>query len=124
MAQSRTSKRRFSILALFLVGAGLLILGVAAVFLLPKTQSQASSAKDLSAVPYEVNYKAPEVSLNDLQGNPVSLSDSLGKVVLVNHWATWCPPCKAEMPALQDFYEAYQNEGFTTIAINEGEPVG
>lgn len=95
MATSNTPKSRFSILALGLIGAGLLVLGVAAAFLLPKLQSQASSAKEFSAVPYEVNYVAPQVSLNDMNGDPVSLSDSKGKVVLVNHWATWCPPCKA-----------------------------
>jgi len=43
-------------------------------------------------------------------------------VLLVNHWATWCPPCKAEMPTLQAYYEKHGDQGFTIIAIDAGEP--
>lgn len=124
MATGAASQRRTSIVALVLIGAGLITLGLAAMFLIPKLQSGVGSAKEISAVPQVVNYAAPEVNLKDLQGNLVSLSDSLGKVVLVNHWATWCPPCKAEMPILQEYHVAHQDKDFSVIAIDEGEPVG
>ena len=49
------------------------------------------------------------------------MTDYYGKVVLVNNWATWCPPCKAEMPSLQKFYEAHSGEGFMIVAVNAGD---
>jgi len=80
-----------------------------------------SPQADLSAVPATVNYAAPELTLTDLQGETHSLADYRGQVVLVNLWATWCPPCKEEMPSLQAFYDKYNDKGFTILAINDGE---
>jgi thiol-disulfide isomerase/thioredoxin len=60
--------------------------------------------------------------LNDAQGVARSLADYHGQVVLVNLWATWCPPCKEEMPTLQAFYDKYREDGFVIIAINDGDP--
>src|SRR3990172_616238 len=73
-------------------------------------------------VPFEeripaVNAMAPEIALADLAGGMVSLADFEGKVVLVNFWATWCPPCKEEMPSFQKAFEAYETRGFGVIAI-------
>ena len=62
-----------------------------------------------------------EFVLSDLDGNAVHLSDYRGKVVLLNLWATWCPPCAREMPGLQSFYSAYHDEGFELLAINDRE---
>jgi peroxiredoxin len=76
---------------------------------------------ELSAVPAQVNFPAPELTLMDIQGNSRSLADYRGQVVLINLWATWCPPCKAEMPTLQAFYEEHKESGFVIIAINDGE---
>jgi len=61
---------------------------------------------------------APDFSLVDLNGNALKLSDFRGKRVLVNFWATWCPPCKAEMPYMQEMYEKYHEEGFEVLAVN------
>jgi thiol-disulfide isomerase/thioredoxin len=108
-------------LAMFLIGAGLLVLGVAAFFLLPKPEAGASD--ELSAVPLPVEYPAPQLDLTDMQGNPVSLADYSGQVVLVNNWATWCPPCQSEMPTLQAYYDDYSGEGFAIIAIDAGDPL-
>lgn len=62
-----------------------------------------------------------DLSLKDVRGNPVHLRDLRGKVVLINYWASWCSPCREEMPLLNAFYEDHQSEGFTVIAINASE---
>ena len=64
---------------------------------------------------------APEIALEDLQGHQVRLSDLRGKVVLLNFWATWCKPCKEEMPAMQASYDKLRDKGFVVLAINELE---
>jgi peroxiredoxin len=64
---------------------------------------------------------APNFTLTSLEGQPVSLSDYAGKVVLVNLWATWCPPCKAEMPTLNRYYQDHQAEGLVVLAVNSQE---
>lgn len=60
---------------------------------------------------------APDFTLTTLNGDSVSLSDYKGKKVILNFWATWCPPCKAEMPHMQNFYEAY-GEDVEILAVN------
>ena len=109
---------------MLVLGAGLVLLGVAAFFVWPRAEASPNVAlpADSSTVPVSVNYAAPFLTLSDLAGTEHSLVDYHGQVVLVNLWATWCPPCKAEMPILEDFYEAYQGDGFVTLAINDGDP--
>ncbi len=60
-------------------------------------------------------------SLNDIENKTIKLSDYKGKYVLLNAWATWCPPCRAEMPALNAFYQEHKEKGFEILAINAGE---
>lgn len=100
------------------LGIGLTLLGVSGYLV----WQNASAQNDPSAVPVEVNYSAPELTLTDTQGNSRSLADYHGQVVLVNLWATWCPPCKQEMPTLQAFYNKYKDKNFTIVAINDGDP--
>ena len=69
----------------------------------------------------DVGDKALNFTLNDLDGSPVSLADFRGQPVIVNFWATWCAPCRIEMPELQAAYEAYQDEGLVILAVNEAE---
>ena len=76
-----------------------------------------------SVVPVKVNYAAPELALQNLNGETQSLTDYQGNVVLVNNWATWCPPCKAEMPTLVAYHNEHQVDGFSVIAVEAGEPV-
>lgn len=61
--------------------------------------------------------KAPNFSLPNLQGNTVKFSDFKDKVVLVDFWATWCGPCKLEVPHLVDLYEQYRGQGFEIVGI-------
>lgn len=61
--------------------------------------------------------KAPVLSLRDLGGRTVRLSDYKGKVVLLNFWATWCPPCRAEMPALVKWQREYRTRGLQVIGV-------
>lgn len=63
-------------------------------------------------------YDAPAFTLNDLDGRPVSLDQYRGKVVLLNFWATWCEPCKAETPALEAAYRKLQGEGFVILGVD------
>jgi thiol-disulfide isomerase/thioredoxin len=63
----------------------------------------------------------PLLTLRSLTGSPVSLAQYRGKVVLVNLWASWCPPCRAEMPELQRFFEAYGSRGVAVVGLNQGE---
>lgn len=121
--QRRRQNASSHALGLGLIGAGLLLLGIVAWTLLPAWNRASTSEAQASAIPVEVNFAAPELYLSDLQGNPVSLTDYRGQVVLVNNWATWCPPCKAEMPALQAYYDKHRHQNFTIIAIEAGEPV-
>jgi peroxiredoxin len=64
---------------------------------------------------------APEITLTNLQGQEIRLSDLRGKVVLLNFWATWCKPCKEEMPAMQASYDNLREQGFVVLAVNELE---
>lgn len=64
---------------------------------------------------------ARDFTLETLDGTKVSLKDQAGKVVLINFWATWCPPCTAEMPDIQATYEAYQDQGFVVLGVNVEE---
>lgn len=65
---------------------------------------------------------APDFTLTDLAGNDVRLSDLQGQVVLVNFWATWCGPCRLEMPAIEAEYQARRDRGLTVLAVDLDEP--
>jgi len=63
-------------------------------------------------------FSAPDFTLDLLGGGQVRLADLRGKVVMVNFWATWCPPCRAEMPAIEKIYRAYKDLGLEVLAVN------
>ena len=62
------------------------------------------------------------IIFEDFSGNKISLEDYNGKLVVINFWATWCPPCLAEIPALVRFQEAYRDKGVVVIGVNFMEP--
>lgn len=67
----------------------------------------------------EVDY-APDFTLSDLDGNSVSLSDYAGTPLLVNFWATWCPPCRSELPLIQQYQDQYAGD-FVVLAVDGAE---
>ncbi|MFC1950340.1 TlpA family protein disulfide reductase [Chloroflexota bacterium] len=69
----------------------------------------------------QIGKQAPNFQLQELDGQIVSLRDFLGKPVLINFWATWCSPCRSEMPYLQELYEEWSAKGLVVLTINSGE---
>lgn len=103
-----------------MIGFGLLALGIM-FLLLAQENSAYATTQDFSTVPVTVDFAAPELNLTGMDGETVSFADYRGQVVLVNLWATWCPPCREEMPTLLAFYEKYRSKGFVLIGIDQGE---
>jgi len=66
---------------------------------------------------------APDFTLEDMDGKKFSLKDYRGKVVLLNFWATWCPPCRREMPSMERLYEKFKGKNFVVLALNQMEDV-
>ena len=74
--------------------------------------------------PLGVGSPAPEYATRTLSGEEVSLADYRGKVVLLNVWATWCPPCIREMPSMERAYQQLKDEGFEVLAVSVDAPIG
>jgi len=66
---------------------------------------------------------APEFALSTADGDEVHLGDFRGQVVLLNFWATWCAPCRLEMPAIELRYQSHRHHGFAVLAVNDNEPL-
>ena len=84
----------------------------------------ANAQSDLFSVGLSAVYgspAAPALALRDLDGNIQRLADQSGKVVVINFWATWCPPCRAEMPTMQRAYNVLDRDRFEIFAVNIGE---
>lgn len=98
--------------ALYLI---ILVAGLAWIFV-SADRAGTSTAGEIPA-PRE-GFLAPNFSLATTDGETVTLSQLKGQAVLVNLWATWCPPCRAEMPAMQKLYDEYKDQGFVVLAVN------
>jgi cytochrome c biogenesis protein CcmG/thiol:disulfide interchange protein DsbE len=68
--------------------------------------------------PLLVGMPAPDFTMKDLQGHQLKLSDFRGKVVFLNFWATWCKPCKEEMPSMEIMWENFKNDNFVVLAVS------
>jgi thiol-disulfide isomerase/thioredoxin len=98
-----------------LISIGILIFGV--LWIWWSKGSEGSTTNGEIPAPM-AGFLAPDFELVTLEGETFTLSALRGKVVLVNFWATWCPPCRSEMPAMQEVYEAYGPDDFIILAVN------
>lgn len=105
-------------LLLLALGVGILLLGCSGPSLALGGEGEGSGP-----APY-VGRPAPDFGLLTLEGKMLRLSDLRGKAVLINFWATWCPPCRAEMPELQAAYDEYRDRGFVVLGVNLQEDKG
>lgn len=100
-----------------------MLLGVALAFGLPATTGV--RAADLPPLSHTLTKQAPKpappLKLKDLDGTIHDLTNLRGKVVLINFWATWCPPCRREMPSMERLSQMLEDEAFTALAVNVGE---
>ena len=85
------------------------------------TASTQAAAPAQTMAPVAERPAAPDFTLKDIEGKPRRLSENRGKVVLVNFWATWCPPCRREMPSMQRAWMQLKGENFEMFAVNVGE---
>ncbi|HUI90323.1 MAG TPA: TlpA disulfide reductase family protein [Anaerolineales bacterium] len=109
------------------VGLVLILVGIALFLFWSGFRSLSNStttSDDGSAIPMAVDYPAPQLELQSTDGTSESLADFRQNVLLVNNWATWCPPCKAEMPTLEAYFDAHYAQNFTIVAIEAGDPQG
>lgn len=89
----------------------------------PSNQEELTSYESREASAYQdygpqVGQKAPNFTLQTLSGESFTLEHLQGKKVILNFWATWCPPCKEELPAMQNVYDQYKDQGVEVVAIN------
>ena len=91
-------------------------------------QGQATGATDMDGLQLapapKVGRLAPDFTLTDLEGNSVTLSDFRGQAVFINFWATWCPPCRAEMPEIEAVYQEYKDKDVVVIGVDLYESEG
>lgn len=93
----------------------ILVLGLAWIFI-SADKTGLSISGSISAP--QKGFLAPDFELATTTGETIKLSDLRGQPVLVNLWATWCPPCRAEMPAIEKIYNEYKNEGLVVLAVD------
>lgn len=85
------------------------------------SQRVAISAEESAVRPFADRNPAPDFELRDIDGKTVTLADYRGQVVLLNFWATWCAPCKIEMPWFVEFEKMHKDKGFSVIGISLDE---
>jgi thiol-disulfide isomerase/thioredoxin len=86
-----------------------------------EAQEGTTQAQESSDVGTEEGKMPPPFSLPDLDGNEVTLADYEGKVVVLDLWATWCPPCRQEIPFLIELYEEHKNAGLVVVGVGLDE---
>lgn len=101
-------------MALLLIGIALSYFLISGKNYLPVSQASPSGAP-------RVGVTAPDFTLANMQGEQVSLADYRGKVVVLNFWASWCPPCRAEMPSMERLYGNLKGGDFVLLAVNVEE---
>ena len=108
--------------ALFL--AGILALAATAAQAAAASSALPWYAEELAAMGFDIFREPvpiPDFTLPGLDGKSAKISSQRGKIVLLNFWATWCPPCRAEMPSIQKLWESQKGGAFTVMAVSVGE---
>lgn len=105
---SRANLRSILLIALIIAGVGGVVL----------LQSRGPTGVNPGQSQFGKGLPAPDFTLPDLEGNMVRLSDYRGKVVLLNIWATWCPPCVEEMPSMEALHRKMKGEAFEILAVS------
>ncbi len=98
-------------------GLYLLLLAAGLIWILASADRSGTSTAGRILAPQK-GFLAPDFSLADPKGNRYSLAALRGRPVLINMWATWCPPCRAEMPAIEQYYRQYQQQGLIVLAVD------
>ena len=103
-----------------LIKQGLLLLIVIFLLLLAGCKDQPQSTQQ-ARPGNSIGNPAADFSLTDMQGKQVTLAQFRGKVVILNFWATWCPPCREEMPSMESLSQQYKDQGLVLLAVNVEE---
>jgi len=106
-------------LGILLIVAYLLL--SAAVLMGDRARANDHFMEAMAIVRFDPKIQTQNFILPDLYGNQVSLADFRGKIVFLNFWASWCLPCRAEMPSMEKLYNKFKNSDFTILAVNLGE---
>lgn len=109
LVMSRLIEKHFNLLAV-----GLLVIGG---IWIAASRLPSSKLAQMQAAP-QTGFLAPDFTLDSLSGESITLAELRGRPVLINLWASWCLPCRAEMPAIQRVYDQYRNQGFIVLAVN------
>ena len=107
-AVRRPNRQTIIVVILMLVGMGVIVL--------LQTKNSSIDISDFSRV--SAGNPAPDFTLSSIDGQTVSLADYRGKVVLLNIWATWCPPCVEEMPSMEKLHQTIDRESFKILAVS------
>jgi peroxiredoxin len=94
-----------------------IILGLGAVWIQFSRATGGQATPNLIPIP-QAGFNAPDFNLEDASGKSFQLSELRGRPLIVNVWASWCPPCRAEMPALERVYQEYRFAGLEVLAVN------
>ena len=112
------SHRNWNILLTGVLLAGSLFIGATRVRSFQVGDAPAPASASAATPAPMPGRPAPDFTLATLDETTITLSELKGQVALINIWATWCPPCRAEMPVIQATYERYRDQGFTVLAVD------
>jgi peroxiredoxin len=106
----KLSKNQFRVAAVITLLLGL-------VWILVSAQLPGTASNSKIPAP-QAGFRAPDFTLPTLAGDEITLSELQGQAILVNIWASWCSPCRQEMPAMERIYQEYKDDGFIILAVN------